>query len=237
MNPLSIGFSIYVFTALLSFASCITERSIFYDYDEGNEDSGDLYECQYLDSLIEISYGYVGATPNYFIFELNMVNRSAEDHLIQHQDFTMDVKDGLVSKAYWKDEVLEILDIEQEALKKEKKKRTVWNAILTGLEIVLTSGQGVSVGESLLYSAEPVFYIFDERRFYERNIRSSEEERAYVIEYTLDEAVVAGHDSVSFDLLFPLQPIISDVDIIYTHARHERKCRMDRSTFDYSMLD
>lgn len=190
------------------------------------------YTC-YLDhSDLSARITYIGIGSTYFIFECQIENISTDTLSISSAEFAMDVYDGRVVPALHPEELSIQLEDEKRQLKKEKKKRTLWNSIITGLGILATATTGAPVAENILFSAEPIAYIFEERSFYQRNIASVKDEISYVNEMSMSDYRIPPGESLTRDLHFEVQLVTSDVDIIYTRYRRESRCMFNSDLFD-----
>lgn len=197
------------------------------NYDDESFDSY-VVDCQGDNHSIAVKY--LGFSNLYFIFEMQFTNEAPDTQLITRTDFAMDVLDGRVEKPFDKYSLVDLLYQNHDELKKVRKRRTTWAAILTGLELVATLGQS-NVASTILYGTESTIYILEERNFIQREMNTLDEEINYVYDLALDTIYIPPGESIYADLLFPIQPIDSDVDIMYTHDRQETRCRFDRSLF------
>lgn len=174
------------------------------------------------DQNIIIELIYIGSTPTYHIFETQIKNVSSRELTISIQDFVWhELKKGKYQHPLSTDELELQLVQNHKKLKKEKKNRTIWSAVVTGLSILANSTTGISIGENLWYNTESLFYIFDERRWMQRNINSIEEELQYIQSHNLDREIIAPDEQMIKDVLFPISNTKGDVEIIYHHPNQD----------------
>jgi len=208
----------YLYLSLLvalSLVSCQTQRDgTFYqnvDQDEvqagiiGNED-------------FEMEIAYVGAIGHSFIYECYVKNNSDQTMIIDKSQFYLEHGDGKIIFPSEGDQIAEALKTEGRKLKKEKKTARALGILGVGLSTLAGVSSGASVGESLLFSAEPIIYIFDEQRWYDRGIDSVEDEIAYVKEAQFDYIRLAPDQTIVRDLLFATTKMKSDVTVHFSYG-------------------
>ena len=168
------------------------------------------------DDLVEMELVYVGTTPNYHIIECSMTNKASSEHVLDRFNFEMiNKKRKVILPALDPDEAERLLSREQKKIKKEKKANLIGGLVLTGLSAVVNAGAGASVAENIFLTAESAIYIADDNRFYNRNIKSIEDEKEYIYEMVLDQAIVPPRSRVTRDLLFPVTKMKGPVEIMY----------------------
>ena len=139
------------------------------------------------------------------------------DSVVDKSNFYMEHGEGQVIFPSEGSAIAEFLRKEKSRLKKEKKANTALGILNVGLSALAGASTGVSVGESLLFSAEPIFYIFDDRRWYNKGIESMEDEIIYVQEAQFDHNIIQPGEAIVRDLLFATSKVKTDVTLHYSH--------------------
>lgn len=205
----------YILPLLMIIWSCAPNR--YQIYDEPLE----IY-AQIEDENLYIEIIYVGATPNYHIFESIITNNSNDDVYISRDQYVMNLthKEKRISP-YTNDQLIPLLKREREKLKKAKKSRTIWGAVVTGLGVLATATSGVPIAENILFNSESVYYIIDDRRFVQRNIDSLEDEIDYIRARNTKLEIIPPNQTRSRDILFPIERTKGEVEILFTDHGHE----------------
>lgn len=215
-----------LFWVLLS--SCSTSRGQqFYQNVQSNEVEVGFIE----DSLFMVEVAYVGAIGHSFIFECLVKNNSSESVVIDKSQFSMQLIDGQVLSPIVEDDIISKLKKEKKKLKKRRKTETILGAVTVGLFAALGASEGFSPAETLLFSAEPIFYIFDDRRWYKNNIDSIDDEAAYIQAAQFHYMDLPPKQSIVRDILFPTSKIKGDVNIIFHIHEQEYIITFPRETF------
>ncbi len=213
--------------------SCTVNDRIAVFEDQGLAGSIDERDyVEYIDTdAFEAQLTFLGMGSQYFIFECSVENFSSDTIFMYAEDYRMDTGLGKLLSPYTQDELIDLLQHEKSQWKKEKKNRTIWNSIVAGLGVVAAAASGSGVAENVFYSAEPLAFIFEERSFYQRNIKSVEDEMAYVFDMGFEDEVIPPGATLFKDLLFPLQLVTDDVHIVYENDRQSDECWFDERIF------
>lgn len=205
----------YILPLLIMMWSCAPNR---YQIDDQPQEIYAQIEDQ--DLYTEIIY--VGATPNYHIFESIITNHGDDDLYISRDQYVMNLthKEKRIAP-YTNDQLIPILKREREKLKKTKKSRTILGAVVTGLGVLATATSGVPVAENILFNSESIYYIIDDRRFVQRNIDSVEDEIDYIKARNTKLEIIPPHQTRSRDILFPIERTKGEVEILFTDHGHE----------------
>jgi len=208
-------YSFSLLIALLLVSSCRVQRDgMIYQ----NVEPEDIQAGIIGDESFEMEIAYVGAIGHSFIYECYFKNTGEQPIVIDKSNFYMEHGDGQIifpSEGY---AIAEQLEQEQKDLKKEKKRATTAGIIGVGLTALIGASTGAPVGETLLFSAEPIAYIFDDRRWYNKGIESIEDENEYVRNAQFNHQKVLPGQEMTRDLLFATTKIKSDVTLHYTHV-------------------
>ncbi len=205
---------LYILAVTLLLSSCATQRDgqIYQGVEPSQIQAGMVGDDDF-----ELEVSYVGAIGHSFVYECYIKNHGDVPIVVDKSNFYMEYGDGKVLFPSEGSTIAEQLRQEKSSLKKQKKANTATSILAVGLTTLVGVSSGVSVGESLLFSAEPIVYLLDDRRWYNEGIESVEDEIKYVQEAQFDHQIVLpGHDIIR-DLLFSTTKITSDVTINYTH--------------------
>lgn len=209
----------------ISLHSCSSYRST-------NQAPEEVY-ATIADESIEMELVYVGTTPNYHIIECTLLNKGESDHTLDRFNFEMiNVKKKVSLPALDPYEAELLLNREQKKIKKEKKVNLIGGLVLTGLSAVANAGAGASVAQNIFLTAESAIYIADDSRYYNRNIKSIEDEKLYIAEMVLDQFIVAPRSRITKDLLFPVEKMRGPVEIIYKSAEVDYIFEFSASDFN-----
>lgn len=174
------------------------------------------------DSLFNLEMLYVGATPDYLIFEIDFQNISEDTLALQGSDFSINFLDEYVEhKPYTTQQVLSILSQRECTLKKRRKRNTVWRSVGVGAGLIIGALTGVPPIDNVLFGINDVAFIFDERNFQKQTIESLREEMMHIEKYNLEYAKVAPNQTVQHDVLFPYTKTKGDTEISYTHQSEQ----------------
>jgi len=195
-------------------SACQTQRAgnYYQNFEEQDIQAGIIG-----DEDFEMEIAYVGAIGHSFVYECYFKNLSTETIELDKSHFYMEHGDGDVIFPSEGDAIAEALKKAKKKLKKEKKGARALGILGVGLTTLFGVAEGVPVGEALLFSAEPIVYIFDEQRWYSRGINSIDDEIEYVRNAQFDRLLVLPGEEITRDLLFATTKIKSDVDINYSH--------------------
>ena len=215
------------FILLIFLASCSTSRNQVYQNVESNQVEVGIIE----DSLFMIEVAYVGAIGHSFIFECTIQNKADIPMIVDKSQFVMGVGDEKTIYPVVESDVIQKLKKDKNKLKKRRKTETILGAITVGLFAALGASEGISPAETLLFTAEPIFYIFDDRRWYKNNIESIDDEVAYIQAAQFHHLALPIDQSITRDLLFPTTRITEDVDIIFRIRDQQYIITFQKETF------
>jgi len=198
----------------LLLSSCSTQRDgeIYQNLDQSEIQAGLVGNDDF-----ELEIAYVGAIGHSFVYECYMKNYSDEAIVVDKSNFYMEHGDGQVIFPSEGSAIAEHLRREKKNLKKQKKSNTALGFFTVGLSTLASVSTGVPVGEALLFNAEPIFYIFDDKRWYNKGIESVEDEINYVQEAQFDQEILQPGQEIVRDLLFATTKIKTDVMLHYSH--------------------
>ncbi len=201
------------FLSLWLLCSCASQRAgQIYHQVPNNEVQSAIIN----DSLFEIELAYIGAIGHSYIFECTIVNHSEVVRKVDHSMFQMDVGQRTLHTID-EDHLVEQLVVDRRELRKDKKTTTILSGIIVGVAAIAGVSSGASVGEILLYNTEPIFGIFDERRWYQRNIESVEDEIEYVRSAQFKNTPIQPNQDIVRDVLFPTIRIKNDVELVFNY--------------------
>lgn len=169
------------------------------------EKDGLLYqECQTEDYTLRLAF--VEDAFQYIILHAELESFSKDTLEIQAQDFEWALKRPDITN--WrpiidKGLLVSELEMEQINIKKQKKTRTILNAIVVGLEVasIAAGGGAASVGGAFLYAAESGVYIAEDRQAFKVAELSIEDEIKYVEDWVLEKDKISPYESIDFDIL------------------------------------
>lgn len=219
----------WILLALILLSSCSASRNNQY-YQNVQSDQVEVGIIE--DDLFLIEIAYVGAIGHSYIFECSVQNNSGEHVVIDKSQFSMYIADGRTVYPIIEDEVIQKLRKEKKKLKKRRKTETILGAVTVGLFAALGASEGISPAETLLFSAEPIFYIFDDRRWYKNNIESIDDEVAYIQAAQFQHMELPQGQSITRDILFPTTRIKNEVDIIFRISGEEYIVTFPKKTFN-----
>ena len=214
--------------SLLVLASCSTSRDgqIYQNFDDDEIQVGVIE-----DSLFTLEIAYIGAIGHSYIFECAIDNMTENSLILDKSQFTMQVIDGIKSKPIDENNTIEQLVDNRQTLKKRKKSFTIFSGVMIGIGVLAGATEGLSAGEVLAYNADPLIAIFDERRWYQRNIESLEDEIEYIRSAQFHSYHLEPYETVIRDVLFPATRVNHDVDIIFTYGDQEFTITFPKKAF------
>lgn len=212
---------------LLSF-SCSTNREgqIYQSFDQEDIQVGTIE-----DSLMTVELAYVGAIGHSYIFECYIENKSENSLILDKSQFKMILPGGKQVNSSDENQIVQGLKEDRKGLKKRKKNMTILGGIYIGLGTILGAAEGLNPVENLAYNAEPIFGIFDERRWYQRNIDSVEDEIEYVRSAQFNTDRLTKGQSIIRDVLFPTHVIKDDIDVVFAYGENEYSFTFPRQVF------
>ena len=170
------------------------------------------------DSLFNLEMLYVGATPDYLIFETSFQNKSEDTLLLQREDFTINFLDEYVEhKPYPTQQVLSILSQRECQLVKRRKRTTFWNGVGFGASIIVSVLTGAPPIDNVFIGLDNMAFIFDERNYQKQTIEALREEMIHIEKYNLEAVRVAPNQTAQHDVLFPYTRTKGDTEVIYAH--------------------
>ncbi|GEM_PF-2392939 len=198
----------------LLFSSCRTQRDgeIYQNIEESKIQAGVVGDDDF-----ELEVAYIGAIGHSFIYECYIKNHGEAAMIVDKSNFYMEHGDGQVIFPSEGSAIAEHLREEKKKIKKQRKTNTALGILGVGLSTLAGVSTGVPVGETLLFNAEPIFYIFDDMRWYNKGIESVEDEIQYVQEAQFDHEILLPGQEIVRDLLFATTKINDDVMLHYNH--------------------
>ena len=169
------------------------------------------------DEYIDMELTYVGTTFDYHIMECYIVNKYSTPITLDRFNFELinekkNIKDSPLSP----EEAIALLETQQDRLKKQKKASVIAGIFAVGLGVASNATLGGSVANNVAYSVESALYIADDNRFFNRNIKSIDDEMIYIDDYVLDMMTVPAGAKVSADVIFAIHKMRGNVDILYS---------------------
>lgn len=183
------------------------------------------------DDELSIEMAYIGAIGHSYVFECAVTNLLDESIWLDKQQFSLTIDGSKTLLPINEEDVVTELHKTSKALKNRRKNETALGILGIGLNVLLGASTGVSVGDAVLASAEPLIYIMDDRRWYKKNIESVEDEVEYVRSAQFDNQLISPQETVVRDLLFPTTKVDGDVDISLYYNGHSYVITFPRDTF------
>ncbi len=183
------------------------------------------------DGELAIEIAYIGAIGHSYIFECAVTNLKEESIHLDKQQFSLIINGTKTLLPSHEEDIVNELHKTSKALKNRRKTDTALGILGIGLNVLAGASAGVSVGEAVLTSAEPLVYIMDDRRWYKKNIESVEDEVEYVRSAQFNNQLISPQETVVRDLLFPTTKVDGDVDISLYHNGHSYVITFPRDTF------
>lgn len=183
------------------------------------------------DDFLAVEISYIGAIGHSFIFECSIENVSSKDITIDKSQFSMEFNETHISSSIEEDDIVDILANNRKDLKKRRKNSTILGGLFIGIGVIAGASSGLNAGEVLSYSADPLIAIFDDRRWYQRNIESVEDEIEYIRSAQFNNYSIPPDSIIIRDLLFPTYKIKTDVDLVLNYEGHEYVITFPRNIF------
>ena len=208
---------------LMTMCSCKSSKS--------NIDNNEVFAVV-SDQYIDMELTYVGATFDYHIMECYIVNKYDRDITLDRFNFELiNEKRNVGERPYSPNEALTLLDTQQERLKKQKRASLVTGILTTGFNVAANAALGGSAVNSVAYGIESAIYIADDSRFYNRNIKSIEDEKIYINDYVLETMIIPAGGKVTADVIFPIHKMRGDVQILFVGPDNDYMFEFNASDF------
>ena len=208
---------------LMTLCSCKSSKS--------NIDNNEVFAVV-SDQYIDMELTYVGATFDYHIMECYIVNKYDRDITLDRFNFELiNEKRNVGEHPYSPNEALTLLYTQQERLKKQKRASLVTGILTTGFNVAANAALGGSAVNSVAYGIESAIYIADDSRFYNRNIKSIEDEKIYINDYVLETMIIPAGDKVTADVIFPIHKMRGDVQILFVGPDNDYMFEFNASDF------
>jgi len=209
---------ILLFVLALGLMACSTYKDgqIYQSPSEDQIQVGLIEEEQ-----LAIEVAYIGAIGHSYVFECTIDNLSNSPMVIDKSQFYMNIGAERLVQAAPEDLIVDQLISEQKRLKKARKANTILGVLGIGLSAALGASGGQSVEQTVLANAEPIAYIFDDRRWYSQGINSIDDEIEYIRSSQYDEYRLGPRTAVTRDLLFPTTKVRRDVDVVFNYLGEE----------------
>ena len=208
---------------LMTLCSCKSSKS--------NIDNNEVFAVV-SDQYIDMELTYVGATFDYHIMECYIVNKYDRDITLDRFNFELiNEKRNVGERPYSPDEAIALLDTQQDRLKKQKRASLVTGILTTGFNVAANAALGGSAVNSVAYGIESAIYIADDSRFYNRNIKSLEDEMIYINDYVLETMIIPAGGKVTADVIFPIHNMRGDVQILFVGPDNDYMFEFNASDF------
>jgi hypothetical protein len=172
------------------------------------------------DLVLEVAY--IGAIGHSYIFECTLENLRSEEIVIDKSQFYLDLGHQDIVFCAEEDHLIEGIKADVKRYKIERKNSTAINILGAVSAVLSVATPGVSVAETVVFSAEPIFAIFDDRRWYKRGIKSLEDEIVYIDQAQYDKEVIRPYNQSTRDLLFPTTfKIERDLNLVWSFDDQE----------------
>ncbi len=173
------------------------------------------------DEILTFEVAFIGAIGHSYIFECIITNHSDDLIMIDPTNFELQIAADISLQPIDNEEIVISLKNDSKSLAKRRKTETTLGLLGVGINVLLGASTGLSVGETLLSSAEPLIYIADDRRWYQRNIDSVEDEIDYVNSTLYGRERIDAGQTLVKDVLFPTQKVKGDVDFRFFYDNEE----------------
>ncbi len=216
------------FCIVMSILSC--SRSSFYvidgapvDISYADEDNMMVSEQDH--ELYTIKTAFAGDAISYTIFQLDFENLSQDSILISSEEIYL-VDYSTAQKIYPLDKYEEIAYLEstKDEINKQKKRETIGNMVLGGLNLLSFAGGGglFNTLNGISYGAETSLYILESRREFDFMSGSVEDEIDYIYDWVIDAEMVGPDDKLSVDILFPRRTELREARLVITVLGEEQ---------------
>lgn len=169
------------------------------------------------DSLFRAEIAYLGAVGHSYLFECSILNYSNNHLFVDKDQFAMMMNDLVLLEPADEDNLIEQLNQERSKLKKRKKTSMIIGGVLIGLSTLAGAAQGINPIENLAYNVDPVIGILEERRWYQEDIKTVEDEIKYIRAAQFNRDIIGPGESLTRDVLFPTTKVNTDVIIFFVY--------------------
>jgi len=216
---------LFIGVVLIVLSSCSSSRTFY------NKPQSDIHYGVAQDDLAVVEMAFIGALGSNFIFECTIDNISEREITIDQQDFMLLVEGQSDILPLDVSQESERLIQEQKRLKKQKKTNTILTIVGVGITALAGASSGASAGESIAFAAEPLIYMADDIDWSNRNIKSVDEEVAYLRSALFAGDIIAPGKSVTKDVLFAIEQIKGEVTLLMVKGNREYAVDFDSSLF------
>lgn len=211
---------LYIFFVLLILPSCNSKKQAFYYYSiepelvtSQSEDGLDITELPYDDITLRTAFAGYGI--DYAIFQIEVVNDADYYINFTYNNVRLDPVEGPDVRAHNKYDFLNQLNRDKKELKKNKKKSTATNLLVGGLQALAFVGAGDGVG-AIVNGVDTAFFIAGDRKSYNLASGNIEDEINYINDWVLYENIIESYSTFSADIIFPIQDLTTDFDLVIT---------------------
>ena len=209
---------LYPFLCLLIFSSCKSTYS-YYSIEPEVVSYNSKENIPFTEETtddITIRSAFVGYGIDYAIFQLEIENNSDQGMDLTYEDVRLVHTDGFQRNAYHKYNFIKKLKGDQVELKKQKKASTIGNAVLAGFTVLtIASGGGALNGlDAAVVGVDSASGILADRRSFDLASGDIEQEMNYFEEWVLFESYIPAGSSVSRDVIFPVENLTTDFDMV-----------------------
>jgi len=175
-------------------------------------------------AFVEDAYGYIILRTVLTSYSKDSLHIGYKDFHAEYGDF--DDRNSSTVNSIDVVELIDFLEDEKDVLRAEKKRSTVGNAILVGLEaLTIAATPGGNVAGAIVYAAESGIYIADERNAYRVAELSIEDEIKYIEDQVLIQSVIPPYEKEGYDVLF--ERIIGDDDLTIIAQIEDEVCEFN----------
>lgn len=208
-----------LFTLLIFLSSC--SKTFYYVDAFPHTTQKEVLDSTKANLDVDVNVAFGGDALDYFVFELDIKNRSDKMVFLSSQDVHIIYKDdsgqldGLRLDAIDKNLLLDQLEQEKLSLKKEKRINNVSNFLITGLGILgsIFTGDPIYAADVIV---EGTADLISDRRFYKLVSEDIDVQMEYIQDWVIEDLTIRPGESISYDILFEAieDPTYSEVNLI-----------------------
>jgi len=164
---------------------------------------------------LTIRTAFIGNAIDYAIFQLEIENDSEIPVSISYEDVRLVHHHGFQRNAHHKYNFIKNLKSEKKKVKKQKKANTIGNILFGALTVasIASGGGGINTADAVIYGAESLVYIADDRRAFNAMEGTIEDEIKYIEDWVLFESIIPSEGVLTNDVMFPSDGLNDDFDI------------------------
>lgn len=227
-------FRISFFAIFICFCSCNRNTIDLLDIRPNTEETENVDGLEYATCSTEsydIHIGFVEDAIEHFVFHFILQNYTKDSVQISYKDFEIDYSDRFEDsrqrvRAIDATDRIEFLLVEKDNLEREKKQRTLGNAIVAGLQaIAIAVSPGGDVAGAILFAAESGVYIAEDRNAFNVAELSIDDHIKYIEDWVLHKDVLGAESDIEFDLLF--ERILRNLDFVISADIDGEYCEVE----------